>query len=158
MILDPHTVQFVLPDPDAAALVKLGYMPIANRQFYHAVAMAGGPAFYWPTLFNAGPWGTGPYKWVTGSAPLGALPTQVVLEANMAYWEPVRFPRLQRVIFDNTLVRHEAAELIKTSEGRVRFVCRSPPAGHTTGGAESLCQGGEGAGRPAECARPAEHA
>ena len=30
----PHMLQFVLPAPDAAALLKLLRMPIANRQFF----------------------------------------------------------------------------------------------------------------------------
>ena len=33
-ILDPHTVRFVFPEPDGAALVKLTSVHIANRQFY----------------------------------------------------------------------------------------------------------------------------
>jgi hypothetical protein len=52
---------------------------------------------------------------------------RVVLEANLTYWDPARFPRLHRIVFDNTLNQKEAVELIKTSEGRVdlveRFVC-----------------------------------
>jgi peptide/nickel transport system substrate-binding protein len=118
-IIDAYTIRLVLPAPDAAALVKLGYMPMTNRQFSRAVALAGGPGSYWPTLFSAGPWGTGPYQWVHGSAPVGTRSDRVTLEANLAYWDPTRFPRLQRVVFDNTLARHDAAELVKTGEGRV---------------------------------------
>jgi peptide/nickel transport system substrate-binding protein len=118
-IIDPYTIQLVLPAPGAAALVKLGYMPMTNRQFTRVLALAGGPEFYWPTLFSAGPWGTGPYQWVHGSAPVGMRSAQVTLEANLAYWDPRRLPRLHRVVFDNTLARHDAAELVKTSEGRV---------------------------------------
>jgi ABC-type transport system substrate-binding protein len=33
-ILDPYTVRFLFPDPDGAALVKLGAMHLGNRQFY----------------------------------------------------------------------------------------------------------------------------
>jgi peptide/nickel transport system substrate-binding protein len=44
---------------------------------------------------------------------------RVVLEANLAYWDPTRFPRLQRIIFDNTLSQKEAVEQVKTGEGRV---------------------------------------
>jgi ABC-type transport system substrate-binding protein len=33
-ILDPHTVRFIFSEPDGAALVKLSFMHIANRQFY----------------------------------------------------------------------------------------------------------------------------
>jgi len=36
-IIDPQTVRFVFPEPDGGALVKLGAMHIANRQFYRDV-------------------------------------------------------------------------------------------------------------------------
>jgi peptide/nickel transport system substrate-binding protein len=52
---------------------------------------------------------------------------QVVLEANPAYWDPGRFPRLQRIIFDNTLAPKEALELVKSGEGRVDVVTELPP-------------------------------
>ena len=52
---------------------------------------------------------------------------RVVLEANSAYWNPARFPRLQRIIFDNTLSQKEAVELIKTGEGRVDLVTELSP-------------------------------
>ena len=52
---------------------------------------------------------------------------RVVLEANAAYWDTTRFPRLQRIIFDNTLAQHEAVELVKTGEGRVDLVSDLSP-------------------------------
>jgi ABC-type transport system substrate-binding protein len=33
-IIDPHTVRFVFPEPDGAALIKLSSMHLGNRQFY----------------------------------------------------------------------------------------------------------------------------
>lgn len=33
-IIDSHTVQFVFPEPDGAAIAKFTFMHIANRQFY----------------------------------------------------------------------------------------------------------------------------
>jgi peptide/nickel transport system substrate-binding protein len=47
---------------------------------------------------------------------------RVVLVANRDYWDTTRLPRLQRVIFDNTLGQEEAVELVKTGEGRVDLV------------------------------------
>jgi peptide/nickel transport system substrate-binding protein len=44
------------------------------------------------------------------------------LEANTDYWDHSRFPRLQRIIFDNTLSQKDAVELVKTGEGRVDVV------------------------------------
>ncbi len=52
---------------------------------------------------------------------------RVVLEANEAYWDPTRFPQLQRIIFDNTLEQEEAVELVKTGEGRVDLVTGLSP-------------------------------
>jgi ABC-type transport system substrate-binding protein len=47
---------------------------------------------------------------------------RLVLEANLDYWDPHHFPRLKRIIFDNTLGQKEAEELVKTEEGRVDLV------------------------------------
>jgi ABC-type transport system substrate-binding protein len=52
---------------------------------------------------------------------------QVVLEANLDYWDPTRFPRLQRIVFDNTLAQKDAVELVKTGEGRVDLVTELSP-------------------------------
>jgi peptide/nickel transport system substrate-binding protein len=51
----------------------------------------------------------------------------VVLEANLKYWDKTRLPRLQRIIFDNTLAQHDAVELVKTGEGRVDLVSNLSP-------------------------------
>lgn len=51
----------------------------------------------------------------------------VVLEANLDYWDATRFPRLKRIIFDNTLDQKEAIELVKTGEGRVDLVTGLSP-------------------------------
>jgi peptide/nickel transport system substrate-binding protein len=75
----------------------------------------------------AGPWGTGPYKLVEGFSTLYERSERVVLEANMAYWDRTRFPRLQRIVFDNTLSQKEAVELVKTSQGRVDLVTDISP-------------------------------
>jgi peptide/nickel transport system substrate-binding protein len=52
---------------------------------------------------------------------------RVVLEANGDYWDPSRKPRVQRVVFDNTLSQQEAVELVKTGEGRVDIVTELSP-------------------------------
>ena len=76
---------------------------------------------------SAGPWGTGPYKLVEGVALPYQRSDRVVLEANLDYWNPQRFPRLQRIIFDNTLSQKEAVELVKSGEGRVDLVTGLSP-------------------------------
>jgi len=52
---------------------------------------------------------------------------RVVFEANTAYWDPTRVPRLKRVVFDNTLGQKDAVELVKTAEGRVDLVSELSP-------------------------------
>ena len=51
----------------------------------------------------------------------------IILEANTAYWDRTRFPRLHRIVFDNTLNQTEALELVKTGEGRVDLVSELRP-------------------------------
>ena len=74
-----------------------------------------------------GPWGTGPYKLVEGFSRPDVRSDRIVLEANMDYWDPSRFPRLQRIIFDNTLDQKKAVELVKTGEGQVDIVTELRP-------------------------------
>lgn len=76
---------------------------------------------------SAGPWGTGPYKLVEGFSLPDKRSERVVLEANLDYWDTPRLPRLQRIVFDNTLSQKEAVELLKTSEGRVDLVTELSP-------------------------------
>lgn len=44
---------------------------------------------------------------------------RIVLEANTDYWDTNRLPQLKRIVFENTLKRSEALELVKTTEERV---------------------------------------
>src|SRR5215831_3055966 len=78
-------------------------------------------------LDSAGPWGTGPYKLVEGLSMPNRRSDRVVLEANTAYWDPGRFPRMHRIIFDNTLAPKEALKLVTSGEGRVDVVTELPP-------------------------------
>jgi len=78
-------------------------------------------------LDGAGPWGTGPYKLAEGVSTPDQRSDRVVLEANTDYWDPTRFPRVQRIIFENTLGQKEAVELVKTGEGRVDVVTELSP-------------------------------
>jgi peptide/nickel transport system substrate-binding protein len=52
---------------------------------------------------------------------------RVVLEANPDYWDKTRRPRLQRIVFDNTLEQGDAVELVKNGEGRVDLVTELNP-------------------------------
>src|SRR5919106_5985965 len=78
-------------------------------------------------LNGAGSWGTGPYKLVEGFSLPNKRSDRVVLEANTDYWDPGRFPRLQRIVFDNTLSQKDPLELVKTAEGQVDLVTGLSP-------------------------------
>jgi peptide/nickel transport system substrate-binding protein len=49
------------------------------------------------------------------------------LEANLAYWDPSRFPQLQRIVFDNTMSQKEAIERVKDNDGRIDLVTDLSP-------------------------------
>ena len=55
------------------------------------------------------------------------LSDRLVLEAYKDYWDTERLPRLQRIVFDNTLDQSEAVGLVKTGEGRVDVVTNLNP-------------------------------
>jgi peptide/nickel transport system substrate-binding protein len=78
-------------------------------------------------LNQAGPWGTGPYKLVEGFSLPDKRSDRVILEANPDYWDPSRFPRVKRIVFDNTLSQKEGVELVKSGEGRVDLVTGLSP-------------------------------
>jgi peptide/nickel transport system substrate-binding protein len=118
-VVDPSTVRFHFPEPDGAALVKLSGLHVANRQFY---AEHGWGEKQWGMLSKPGPWGTGPYQLMDGFLTAQKRADRIVLEVNRRYWDPERFPRLQRLVFDNTLGHKAAVESIKTGEGLVDLV------------------------------------
>jgi len=64
---------------------------------------------------------------VEGFSTLDKRADRIVLEAHTDYWDRQRFPRLQRIVFDNTLSQAEALELVKTGEGRVDLVSELRP-------------------------------
>src|SRR5262249_22765467 len=70
---------------------------------------------------------TGPYKLVEGVTTFEKRSDRIVLEANTDYWDQTRFPRVQRIVFDNTLSPKDALELVKTGEGRVDLVNQLRP-------------------------------
>src|SRR5688572_15199290 len=52
---------------------------------------------------------------------------RLVLEANMDYWDAARLPRLQRIVFDNTLEQKDAVELVKSGSGQIDLVTGLSP-------------------------------
>jgi peptide/nickel transport system substrate-binding protein len=82
----------------------------------------------WAYLSEAGPWGTGPFKLVEGGVPFGRPSERLVLEAFEGYWDR-RYPKVKRVIFDNTLIgdRKEAMRLCRERQGAVDLVTHIRP-------------------------------
>jgi peptide/nickel transport system substrate-binding protein len=123
--IDEYTVRFTLPKPDGLAMVK----------FLHFVQIA--PGFFAQHKFDensygylpeAGPWGTGPFRMIGGNLRFAKPTDRLFLEAYERYWEP-RYPKVQRVEFDNTLIgnREEAMRLCREEEGAVDIVSHIRP-------------------------------
>jgi peptide/nickel transport system substrate-binding protein len=124
-VIDPYTVSFIFPEPDALAFSKF--------QFFFQVA----PAFFkdhkfpennWGFLPEAGPWATGPFEFVEGNLRFARPGDQVILEAYKDYWDR-RYPKVQKVVFDNSLTvnREETMRLLRENEGVVDIVSRIRP-------------------------------
>ena len=119
-IIGEYTVRFTFPEPDGIVFHKF--------EWFFQIA----PAFFaehkfgpnnWGRLPEAGPWGTGPFKLVEGGSRYATPSDRVVLEAFEGYWDR-RYPKVERVIFDNTLIgdRKEAMRLCREKEGAVDIV------------------------------------
>lgn len=76
----------------------------------------------------AGPWGTGPFVLKEGASTLEKRSPEVVLEANPNYWNPLRRPKVQRVVFDNIVSRAEALEQVTSPQGKIDIVTELTPA------------------------------
>jgi len=124
-IIDKYKVRFTLPEPDGLVFVKFMYFFQVAPAFFkkHKVAEKN-----WLYLPEPGPWGTGPFKLVEGGVPYARPSDQLVLEAFEDYWDP-RYPKVERVIFDNTLIgdRKEAMRLCRETEGAVDIVSHIRP-------------------------------
>ena len=119
-IVNEYTVRFTFPEPDGLALVKFSYFVQMAPAFF------GGHKFgerNWGNPSEAGPWGTGPFKFIEGSIASGKLSDRVVLEAYGRYWD-ARYPKVKTVMFDNTLLkdRKEAMRLCRETDGAVDIV------------------------------------
>jgi peptide/nickel transport system substrate-binding protein len=119
-IIDEYTVRFTFPESDALAFVKFRWFVQIAPAFFaeHKFGEAN-----WGWLSEAGPWGTGPFKLAEGGMPYGKPTDRVLLQAFEDYWDR-RYPKVQKVIFDNTLMgnRKEAMRLCRETEGTVDIV------------------------------------
>ena len=118
--IDEYLVRFTFPEPDALAFVKFAYFFMAAPSFFaqHEFGENG-----WGYFKEPGPWGTGPFRLVEGGISFARPSDRIVLEAYRNYCDP-RYPRVERVIFDNTLIgnRKEAMRLCRETEGKVDIV------------------------------------
>ncbi len=114
-VIDPYTVRLVLPEVDAATLVKLANYSMTNQQFYRTMRH---PWRYWGTLYRPGPWGTGPYRWVKGSLRGLEGTGKVILEANPNYWDSARLPQVKRIVFEYALESLDAARHVNVDARR----------------------------------------
>jgi peptide/nickel transport system substrate-binding protein len=124
-IIDKYTVRFTLPEPDGLALVKFQRFFQAAPSFFKKHKVAEKNWLYFP---EAGPWGTGPFEFIEGSGLFGNPSDRLILKANEDYWD-AEYPKVERVIFDNTLVsnRDEAMRLCREEEGAVDIVSHIRP-------------------------------
>jgi peptide/nickel transport system substrate-binding protein len=119
-ILDDYTVRFVFPDPDGLAFLKFMFFFQIAPDFFSKHQM---PEKNWGYLPIAGPWGTGPFRLTKGTSLYARPSDKQVLEAYQGYWDR-RYPKVERVIFNNTLRsdRNEAMRLCRENEGAVDIV------------------------------------
>jgi peptide/nickel transport system substrate-binding protein len=123
-IIDEYTVRLTLPEPDGLALVKIRF-PLFAPAFFKEHNF---DEYNWGFFPEAGPWGTGPFKLVEGGMRYARPSDRLVLEAYEGYWDR-RYPKVEKVIFDNTLIgdRKEAMRLCREKEGAVDIVSNIRP-------------------------------
>lgn len=124
-IVDDYTVRFTFPKPDGLAFVKFRWFFLLAPAFFaeHKVEEKN-----WVYLPDAGPWGTGPFKFVKGSQRYSTPSDRIILEANENYWDS-EYPKVQSVIFENTLIRDRkfSMEQCVATEGVVDVVSHIRP-------------------------------
>jgi peptide/nickel transport system substrate-binding protein len=125
-ITDDYRVKFIFPGPDGLAIHKFLLFAQIVPAFFKKHQFA---EYNWGYFTEPGPWGTGPFRLIEESVPFFGRPSdRIVLEAYENYWDP-QYPKVQRVIFDNTLLgnREEAMRLCRETEGAVNIVSHIRP-------------------------------
>jgi peptide/nickel transport system substrate-binding protein len=112
-----YFVRFTFPEPDGLAFVRFAWFFQFAPGFFAEHRFA---ERHWGYLPRPPSWGTGPFVLVEQGARMGSFGDRIVLEANTDYWDP-RYPKVKRVIFDNTLIedRKAAMRLCAETEGAV---------------------------------------
>lgn len=119
-IIDDYTVRFSFAQPDGLALVKFDDFWQLAPAFFEKNSFEEGSYGFLP---KPGPWGTGPFELLEGGISYGKASDQVVLAAFKGYWDR-RYPRVEKLIFDNSLIgdREEAMLRCQEQEGKVDII------------------------------------
>jgi peptide/nickel transport system substrate-binding protein len=119
-IIDDYTVRFIFAEPYGLAYIGFRWFRQIAPAFFAKHEFQEGNWGFFP---RPGPWGTGPFRLVAGSLGFYKPGDRVVLDANERYWDH-RYPKVQRLIFENTFLnkREEAVVLCREEEGAVDIV------------------------------------
>jgi peptide/nickel transport system substrate-binding protein len=119
-IINEFAVRFILPEPDGMVLPKFYMFFIIAPAFFDEHKFR---EFDWGNVGEAGPWGTGPFKFTKGTIHFGRAKDRWEFEAYEEYWDR-RLPKVQKVIFENTLManRDEAVRLSAETEGALDVI------------------------------------
>ena len=115
VVVDPHTVRFVLHEPWPDFMTFYGTLAsaagwITPKKYFEKVGADG---------FKKHPIGLGPYKFVSMKPGI-----ELVMEANEDYWRKV--PSVKRLVFHERPGRHDAARDAEARRGRCRLPARRP--------------------------------
>ena len=119
-VIDDYTVRFSFPKPEGLAFTKFAWFFQFAPSFLRKHTF---PENNWGELPEAGPWATGAFKLAEGGIQIGKVTKKLVLEAYERYSDR-RYPKVKRIIFDNTLTadREETMRLCRETEGNVDIV------------------------------------
>jgi ABC-type transport system substrate-binding protein len=147
-----RTIRLRLPASDGLALGRLCLLPVATPAFWDDQGFGyrdhGSGEGRWGVLDGPGRFGTGPFVLAEGVSSLATAPVvpggdpralawlitaerrspRVVLEANRAYWDAGRGPRVERIVFRNDLAPEQALERCCYAEAEVDVVTEVAPA------------------------------
>ena len=124
-IIDDYIIRFTFPEPDGLTFVKFRWFLQIAPAFFKENEF---PEKNWGYFPLAGPWGTGPFRFVEGKFHFAKPSEYMVLKAFERYWDR-GYPKVENVIFDNTLITNKpkAMHLCAEQEGDVDIVTHIRP-------------------------------
>ena len=124
-IIDNHTIRYILPFPDSLFLPQLTKIFQISPTKLKELSM--GERYFWGTVPEMGPWGTGPFRMVKGDAGHSKWSGEIILRANNNYWDK-RYPKVKKIILFDPMKRFGwpkaetirlANKTIADSEGKI---------------------------------------